>query len=596
MTSPRLRSLLLPLLLALAPGAARPQGAQTRVDYLVLVDVSGSMSGLPAGSGHVDIFPKVQDALAHFITELPPGNRVSITPFAESLGPTRRFEVVDAASTAAAVAYVRSLQATGSQTHVYRSMREVFGRYTDERGNGGDRIAVLMVFTDGLDNGPERMTMHDVVREFGLRRRENDFVYYATLGVSLPPSEAAALAQSGFGAHDPSPAGDVHPVRVVQPRYGLLVFGNLKRDPAARRVLALDVQGAPGDLRLGTRTSFPSLAENGAYAEVTPRELPVLPEVQVGLRLVNPQGIAMGDYEGTIQLEPPDPRVIVVPRQIRARFTYALPRTARVLAAPGGRRPTLELGKVDPFRASGGRTAAASLRLQLDAEAAARGGDVGVRVLQDAANATVLPPEALRVNGRPGDVQQLAVGGRTLELAVAVRRDQVRPGRTYRGTLELSDGSVEVAGPRRIPWRFEVARAPLSALAIAVRAALALAALAGMALFARYWASGGILPPVLRGRLTVREPQEAWGREIPLAGRRQVTLGSGSSELPDAGGRVRIVPERSRRRFRVKLLAEDGTVTIRRPGEAWDVPVAADTLQDADVIALPPYRLEYSRS
>jgi hypothetical protein len=595
----RLRFLALAALFLLLGGGARPaaaQSGQTHVDYVILIDVSGSMAGHPAGSGNVDIFPKVKDAITRFISELPPGNSVLITPFAERLGQTQRFEIVDSTSARRAEDYVRSLEANGSETHVYEALGEVFGRYNQLRANEAERIGVLLVFTDGVDNGPQHLTMGDVVQRFGLQRRENDFLYYATLGVNLPERDVAALSESGFSTHDPSPSGDVHPVRVVQPRYGLLVFGNLQRNPASERVLAMDVQGTlPGDFRLRARTSFPVLAQRGTYVEVSPSAVPVADTVRLGLRLVNAEQVPTGDYDGTIQLESPDPRVIVVPRQIRARFTYAPPRTAQVLPAPGASTPRLQLGRADPYRAADGRAAPSdSLTLDLDAEAVAHGGSFAVRVRQDPGNPAVLPSDAVRVNGVAGDAVTVDAAARKLRLAFALRRAQVRPGR-YRGTLLLEDGSVEMRGTHEIPWEFEVDRPPLSAGAIAGIVAAALAVLAALALFLRYWFTGGISAALLRGRLTVREPNDAYGQEIALAGRREVTIGSGTGELPAARGRIRIVPERSRTTFRIKVVAEDGTVLIRRPGETFDVPVASESLRDGDLISIPPYRLEYSR-
>jgi hypothetical protein len=584
------------LFVGLAAKRASGQNGRTQVDYVILIDVSGSMSGRPAGSGNVDIFPKVKDAIVRFVSELQPGSSVFITPFAETVEQTRRFDIMDSATAEKAETYVRSLQAVGSETHVYEAIGEAFRRYNSDRGSAPDRIGVILVFTDGLDNGPQHLAMSDVVRHFGLQRRENDFLYYATLGVNLPPGEAAALASSGFGVPDPSPAGDVHPVRVVQPRYGLLVFGNLQQNPDATRVLAMDVQGAiPPDFRLRARTSFPVLAQHGIYVEVTPYDLPAQDEVPMGLRLVNANGILSGDYDGTIQLESPDPRVIVVPRQIRAQFTYAPPRMVQVVAAPGRDRADIQLGRIDPFRSRNGRaTVTDSLALEFDREAAARGGGFTVRVRQDRSNPTVLPSEAFRLNGTPGIMQTVDAARHALNLGIAIEQGQVRPG-TYRGSLVLEDGSVQLKGPREIPWQFQVISPPISAGAIAALAALALAVMTAVALFVRYWVTGGLSAPLLKGRLTVREPKGEFGQEITLSGRREMTFGSGTSELSQAGARVRIVPERRRSFFRIKVVTEEGTVMIRRQGEAFDLPVASESLQDGDMITLPPYRLEYSR-
>jgi hypothetical protein len=572
-----------------APLAAQSTGVT--VDYIVLVDVSGSMVGLPAGQGHYNIFPRVQEAVSSFLSELEPGARVVIAPFAGGLRPSRRFDIQTRSDIEAAQQFVRSLQATGSNTYVYGAIRDLFSRYSLMRAADSTRVAALLVFTDGEDNGPEGLTMQQVVDSFALKRQENDFIYYATLGAALSATDSAALATE-FSRYDRNETGNVHPIRVVEPQLSLLDFGNLRRQPNAEQSEPFAVRGAgplPDGARLTARAEFPQLAEHGgAYLRIEPAEFPPGDEVKLGAQLRNGGHLPEQEaYYGVIHFESTHPQLLVIPGRIRARFAY-LPRAAARLLLPLGKRKLR--GDLDPFGAAGGKDSERQvLRLALDSVAERRGGTFGVRVRQDPGNPTVLPPTAFRVNGQPGVLHQANAARGNLEFALEVDSGAVEPGR-YRGTLLVADGSVEFDGPREVPWEVEVRRRPLPKSVWAGIVLLALAVVTGGAVLFRHLRT----PPKLVGRLTVRTT-ERYGHEIPLSGKREVAVGSGTGELGDANGRIRIVSEGTRRKYRTRVHVDEGSARLHRQGEIHDVSIASESLQDGDTVALPPYRIEYNR-
>lgn len=590
-------ALILALLVWDTSGARAQGGAQTEVDYIVLLDVSGSMVGLPPGSGNADIFGDVQASLTAFIDELDPGTTVFVAPFAGGIREVERFNV--GADREAAKDFVGSLRADGSRTHVYTSLLEAFSAYNDFRASqAARRIGVVLVYTDGQDNSPGGRTMKDVVEEFGLERQPDDFLYYSTLGVELAEADRAALNGSGFALYNPNPEGEVHPLRVIEPRYPLLDFGNLLTSGSATRELRFDVRGGgelPGNTVLRPTARFEAFEAQGAAAEVDVEGAGIDPAGDAAvlrLRTVNadPATVENGTYEGVIQFEANVQGVLALP--VRARFRFQPVRTVGFAGDPGG----LDLGTVDPH-GEGAAMAEATVPLSFNGEALAQGGGFTVRV--EPSPDRPLPPDAFSVNGAPGLVHDVEVGGgQPLTFAVAVP-DGVEPGR-YEGRLLLENGpEVEVGDAEVRTWAVEVAATPRSVLEWLILGLLVALALA-LLVFVLGGLITGVWPfwkrPTLRGQLAVIRGGRG-AADIPLRGQREVRVGAGTDALEDASGRLLVRAEYARKGLVAhtitKAISEDGVVLILRPGERHGEAFGAEELSDQDRIELSPYTLEY---
>jgi hypothetical protein len=562
----------------------------THVDYVFVVDVSGSMVGLPSGSGNAVIFPRVRQRIAEMIRQLQPGSSAVLLPFAETVQPGQRFDIQTDADRQAAVTYLNSLTPDGRDTYVYRALSTAFQRYNQFRGTRTNRVAIFLVYTDGLDNGPERLTMQQIVREFSLVRQPDDWLYYATLGRPLAEPDRRALEESGFATYVANPRGEVSPLWIVEPQYRYLNFGNLLRNPRAQRIERFAVNGFgpfPAGAVLRVATEFETLSrEQGVNVAVEPGRLLPVPRVDLRLVLENAEGIRPGEYEGTLRFIPTSRSVLVRPDRIRVRFAYEAPRTVRLVPPPGQQLSGLRLQALASPRDRERRdTARVPLRLEPNDEAQRKGGTVYGRVEADPANPSVLPDEALLLNGRPAGYDTIEVpAARALELAVTARAPQVKPG-TYRGRLRLADGSAEVDGPREIPWQVTVRRPPIP---LWVWAAL-LAAVAAVAAAIRAW-----MKPVLQGRLIVEAPAGDF-REIVLRGP-EVRLDEQARPAGADSAVLRIVPEGTGRDTRPRVYKIVGDASIRRAGETLDQRFHNEILHDGDELRWGEYRLSYHRS
>ena len=587
--------------------------SEITVDYVLVVDVSGSMRGLPVGSGNADIFADVQENLSNFVGELEPGASIFVVPFADGVQEVKHFDIQSEADLEQVQAYVRELEANGASTHVYQSVIDAFEAYNAFRQSQAGqrqgrsearRVGVLQVYTDGQDNGPKNYAMSDVLGRFKNMRQQSDWLYYSTLGVELSDEARRDIVGSDVATYNPQPSGTVAPTRVIElGPPSVLDFGNLMSNPGAERSMRFTVRSQKGlseGFQLTTEVRFDTLEQQGAYAEVTPEQVDPTEAATLMLNLFNKASLANGRYEGTINFVSPEPSVIVAPNAIEARFRYQPKRTVSVRPprdAEGELRATLA---ADPFRSdSNVARDAAVFPLRFNQEARQGGGAFRVRIEQDAESSERLPPEAFRINGQAGS-ERVLQAGQVRDLTVGVRTtDEIVPGQ-YGGTISVTSSTVEVdSAAASIPWNLDVAEPPrtVAQWAVLVGGLLLLGVLLFVLLhrfFTDLWIWETLRSPTLSGRLTVVEPQSEGFREIVLAGKQQLQLGSGGEALPDAEARMLLRPSRNGKNVHTKVRLEEGSGAMREPGEMQYRSFASETLRDGHCLKVPPYELEYN--
>ncbi len=118
--------------------------ARDPTQYVFVVDVSASMIGRE--DGRTVIFPLVQRELMRFAERVTNETEVRLVPFSkEPLGavrfvlPREREEMLR---------YIRILRAEGSASHIFGSLKQVYGELCNEP-------RAFFLFTDGLDNSTE---------------------------------------------------------------------------------------------------------------------------------------------------------------------------------------------------------------------------------------------------------------------------------------------------------------------------------------------------------------------------------------------------------------------------------------------------------
>ncbi len=584
------------LLLAVV-GDASAQSPDARVDYILVIDQSGSMQGY---NGSANIFPQVKSALREFVNSADAGSRIYMAPFSAGLTDFKSFNA--GTEGAAALAYIDAMTANGARTHVYEAIGDAFKRYRDQPENE-DRIGVVLVYTDGKDNGPQRLSMRDVVDRFGLERKEHDWLYYSTLGVELDPASVGALQNSGVATYNNNAEGTVAPIKVVQPRYGLLDFGNLyDREQLPERVQRFNKSsGMTEALTLSAQASVPELEAEGVYALVAPGRFQVDSDQSIAFSLTFENGTPPeGMYQGTLRLESGDPAVLVVPSSIDIRFRNEEPSIVK-LSRPRGATGSLDLGRADPYRGDG-RTEAARLNLDQNNRARENGATVMVRFEPDVKNPAALPDSFLLVNGDPllDGVREVDLSGSN-ELLLQGRVSKGLPEGQYRGTLIFEDASALVdtsgLGSRRLPISIEVADRPwtffnwllLILLLLALITIIALAA--GWILTGKLpWWKVDLLPA--GAALTVEKPVKDY-RQIDIGNRKRWKAGEGGDDLTDWKGSVVIAPKRRNRNIQTSVVDEQGGAQLLHIGERVPQSFAEADLVDGDRIILGPYTLYF---
>jgi hypothetical protein len=585
--------LLLAALLCMPPGPVTAQSTASRpgpgVDYLILVDISGSMMGLPAGAGNPVIFPQVKAALGDFLRTLEPGATVNIWPFADGLRAPGTFVIESGANIDQAVRFVEDLQANGSATWVYQSILETFETYS--RGRSPDRFAALMVFTDGLDNGPDRRSMQTVVDSFGLQRRDGDFLYYATLGVELPAAERRALEEAPYAALVTSPAGEVLPIITIQPLLQALDFGNLRVEGQGARLLPFAVRGVrPGSPqpRVSIQGRFEGLESQGAFVRVLPAGLEVSGDARLELEVLNSQSIQSDRFEGFLDFQSEDPTVIVTPSRIRASFTWEAPRFVRLVSGCAVAE-VCDLGTLTPW--TGLDSAELVLRMDPDTLIRRRGGNFVVEVFPDADLSRV--GGFVSVNGGSGQTTLVDATADSLSIMITIPAGGVLEGR-YGALLRFENSTADVIGLDSLRVEVQVPRPPRTAGEWLMLILLLLLGALVVFLGFRYLTTGGILPPKMRGRLDVLEPHHLVGISVRLSGLQRIQVGSGSPYLGEMAGSLELFASRSRGKgTRVRMRVLSGGAQVTSLGGGFAIPVASAELKPGDRISIDNHVLLY---
>jgi hypothetical protein len=570
------------LLSARHAGAQRP-GEVITPDYVFVIDISRSMRG--EGSGNPEnIFPQVRQAVERFVANVDLGSNVVLVPFADGVKGFQRIPIRSATDRERALQMVRSLEATGNKTHVYGAVQEAFRRYTAFRAAEAGRekrMVWMLVYTDGRDNGPQGLTMAQIIDAFKLNRQEYDYLYYATLGAPLSGADIRAIEESGVATYVDNPRGEVAPLWIVYPRYSLIDFGNLSEGPRKRVVQSFGRIGSgefPADFRMDVSADFPGIGE-ATQAEVDPYSAAPEREVPLRLRLIN--GIPRnGHYQGNLRFSSgPQQGVVVFPQQVRARFDYGP--SPRVMVAG-----KLEMGRAAPHSGEPAeRRAHATAALSLNAEARTRGGRF-VAVLQpDPGNPAPLAPGTVRLNGRSADVDTVDVT-RTRSISLEIDAARLLPG-TYRGKVVLEDGSVKVDEPREISWKMEVA-APPTPLWVRAATLVVLGALAWWVVRRRR--------PVLRGRLIIQEPFDRVNTQVSLNGYRELSLTENGEVAREGGGHVRIVADGVGRNARPRVYKVVDGVYVRKARDGQNLAFQNTILDHGDELVWEGHRLTYNKN
>jgi len=572
-----------------AAGQQASQPAHLKIDYMFIVDVSGSMTG---AVGHTNIFPEVKKAIADFITKLDPGTTIYFVPFAEQVREIRPFVLHGPDDVAAATAYINGLDANGLNTAVYNSLRDSM-QYIQTR-RPAEQAAVnpiiVHVYTDGDDNVSQGLTLGSILKEYKLRKGPHDWLFYAELGLPPNPERAATFSQfdNDNVRYVNERRGEVRPITVLEARLPYMNFGNVIETQSPERDQQFVVRGTqqlPANFFLRVEPYFDELRSAGVLADIEPERLPVtMKKTTLKLMLSNVENLAHGVYKGKLLVTPSDPLVIVVPDDIAAEFSYEPPKKIVISAAPGEHLP-INIGEVAP-----GQTAAAHLRVSANEEVRRAKIPVTFHIADLSANPARLPlGTAVYIDGQRGKRDGTVAA--PSEVTVVVQPPPNAPAGDYSGTIDVSapgaqlsyDGGSATGTMLQIPWRFHVPPPPTPWWVWVIVVCVAILAI----LLLVYVATRPPRFPDLQ--LQLLKPRRG---TIELSGFSKKSFGPSSNDLTDCKADFSIVARKRDGGGVTALIETDSNdVKLRRRSKNVDI-FQQEELHPGDVIVVDQYELQ----
>jgi hypothetical protein len=325
--------------------------------YSFLIDTSASM--VARGDGRAVIFPLLQERLLSFVRSIRGRAEVWVTPFNQGAAPTARFRLPE--DRQGLEGYISGLEATGANTWLYRSLRNIFNELPTDPAVGN----VVYILTDGIDNDPQRPNLSRILQEYDPRRGSNDFLYYAGLGRAVPEDIQGAFANFPQACAISTAVGVVPVFAHATISPGQVDLGNLKLEPGARNVqLGVRVLGPSTPLTIVYQDE--NLEQAGGRLEIEPSAL-VLEKEQLRFRLTHTTTLPDGNYGGFLVLSGP-PGTVVTPAAIPVRLAFnpgALYRL--VLLESSGNMVLSQAGKSTfKYRLEGNEWATEALTVGLD--------------------------------------------------------------------------------------------------------------------------------------------------------------------------------------------------------------------------------------
>jgi hypothetical protein len=328
-----------------AQAAAAITSADSPVyDYVILLDVSGSMEGwLDAGGRDLSkrIMPAVKDSLKRYLRELPPDSQVRIIPFAGEIydAEVMTFTTGDASGSenglAEAETYIDEIVADNLGTHITDAISYGLDQLAKSRSDNRQHIQTMLLFTDGQGNGETDVDadgdfiVDNLLDAIGEYKREQPFLFvkYVSLGVEVPDAEE--MERRGVDVVET--VDGVPPVREVRVAISPDQLSELKPGVAATNFLC----ATSGDLGDGVEV----------VVSDDPAELPA--DVQVAFRsegntltagglpltytLASTPSSGLGPYTTYVEVRSADPEVLINPGRLPVTFTVADPTPAVTL-------------------------------------------------------------------------------------------------------------------------------------------------------------------------------------------------------------------------------------------------------------------------
>ncbi|MCH7667192.1 MAG: VWA domain-containing protein [Acidobacteria bacterium] len=578
--------------------------AGLETQYVFMVDTSGSMMGRPPGSGLTVIFPEVQEDIVGYLRDVHLGDSVDIVTFDQGVQTQESFELATEQVRQRAIEHVGALLAEGRNTWVYESVLQT-ARETIERNRQADAPevpTVFYVFTDGRDNHPDGGKMAEMLKRFARLTREDDYLYYVTLGVDLPAEDVSAFDEHRRMTLIQNPRGELFRQGMVRIRAKLLDFGVVEDDLSSPRSLAASAVNVDKKaVRIRVTPRFEDVEQSGSVIEVVPEVVGVAEAANLRLRIINRESLADARYEGRLEFSSESENVRIVPDSIPARFSTLEEPLAKLKLA--GDATEIDFGSVIAGEKGEG-------------PAAAIGVEFSEMALEDQSSFRVWvapgeSPEAPTLLWGGVEVppdQAIVAEQRKAELQVIWPAAPAEPG-AYRGQIQIAGQGLALQGNALseaedgkgsvIAYRLLVKRPPLAGWVIALLGMLILVVLLALAalvawlvtqrapweLLRLYLVRLRLAKPRLHGKLVHDLPGTS-RPELKLTGSGPVILGPGGDHWQELPCQIQIEAKVRKGKEAVVASRKQGEVTFKPRGELDEKSLSGQELDHQDALVL----------
>ncbi len=148
-------------------------------NHIIIIDKTGSMIGKAGGT---DIWKQVQTAIKDYVSSVELNDKITIYTYAESISSPKVFKIKTESDKQFVNNFISVIKADGKNTCTYKALKKVIDEYNEDNGMHSN---LIYLYTDGINNCSD-YTMQQVANTFNAKRDDYDYLYYITLGQTLP--------------------------------------------------------------------------------------------------------------------------------------------------------------------------------------------------------------------------------------------------------------------------------------------------------------------------------------------------------------------------------------------------------------------------
>lgn len=568
-------------------------------DFVFIIDVSGSMIGLPSGSGNQRIFPQVKEHIKDYlIKSVEIGSIVHFIPFATDIREAE-FKIIEVTSEEKrneTIQYINGLEAWGDQTAIYKALNYAFNNIQRRQNTP----TIYYVYTDGKDTASWPITFQAMLDEYHLTKGEYDHIFIRTLGIEFDSDLKKLIDRYPDIDIIEEEEGEITLATRINLEPYTLDFGNIYTSdkvitPNAIQQIVLksnNISVPPGTMIMFS-AEF-NTGNSGSVVNILPYTLDISnlqsgQVIDLTLEVINYRNLPEEQFEGKVRISSGGRKIEIIPKVINVSFSNVAPSSVTI-------KPFLQESfplKFGTFAHTAGSTArlTKTIALEFNNRAKAQNNQISIMAYSDEIDSR----EVIRINDRElNQYNSVEISSAIDELTVDVIRKQIKPG-AYQGKFVIGSDDVVILGEnleeerdhpgsKVINWEFSINEPPTPAWMLLFYSLIGLLFLLIIGYIIWCLKSGMSLSdgynrffPKLDGEIVFKEPSEL--DKISLQGKKSIVIGKGGDIASHSDGVCRLIPEFKDNQLHIRIKAEEESTLLVN-----DEIVINDYIYDSDII------------